>query len=149
MILLCDSSFLFGWYDSADSWYSQARQLADTYNLLGARWVIPWPILYEVLNTRLARKREVWRGVIADWYRREHRGLLQRLDDLPYREDALLQAREPLRWGGRALSLVDHVLRAVILDPSVRVDYFVTMNPEDFIDVCSQRDVECLSPWSL
>lgn len=52
MILLCDSSFLFGWYDSADSWHPQAEQLTDNYDLLVAQWLIPWPILHEVLNTR-------------------------------------------------------------------------------------------------
>jgi hypothetical protein len=62
---------------------------------------------------------------------------LELLDDSPVRVDALAQSlAEVGRMNYRNLSLVDQVLRLLIADRTLRIDGFITSNPNDFADVC-------------
>jgi hypothetical protein len=42
----------------------------------------------------------------------------------------------------RALSLVDAVLRLVLVDRNVKIDALITFNPGDFSDICQRSGIE-------
>jgi hypothetical protein len=65
------------------------------------------------------------------------------IDDIPYREHAMLQCRNP-RNAIRPLSLVDRVLRAIAEDINNRVDAIVTVDPNDYRDICNRHGIELI-----
>ena len=101
--------------------------------------VLPWPVLYEAVNTRFARRREI----MARFDAVVTQPGTKLLDDAPYRHDAYRTVMEMGRRG-RPLSLVDAVLRSVIEDTNVAVAALLTFTPADFADVCRQNSVELL-----
>jgi len=141
--VLCDASYLLALYDSSDQWAPTARTLTQEWGLDHSVWILPWPIVYEVLSTRMARRHRVLQQVLSEWQKRESARKLVRWDDSPYRDGAVM-AMEPTNWGQRSLSLADHVVRSILEDPSCRVEAFVTHNEKDFIDICTVRDIICL-----
>lgn len=103
--------------------------------------VVPWPIVYETLRTRFVRSRPA-----MERFEHEIRspGVIL-LDDAPYRDDALAHAIEWSLRRGRPLSMVDCVLRLLLDDAQTRIQYLVTFNQRDFVDVCAARRIEL---WS-
>ena len=103
--------------------------------------IVPWPVVYETLRTRFVRNR-------AAMERFEHEiksARVDRLDDAPYREDALSLSIDYSLRQGRPLSMVDCMLRLLLDDLKIRIRYFVTFNQGDFVDVCKTRRIEL---WS-
>ena len=135
--LLPDSGFFFALYDPRDEYHVSAYGKREWLEVLPI--VLPWPVLYEVVNTRFARRREIMARFDAI-VMNPNTALV---DDSPYRYDSY---RTVLEMGqrGRPLSLVDAVLRAVIEDTNVAVAAILTFNRADFIDVCWQNSVEVL-----
>jgi predicted nucleic acid-binding protein len=103
--------------------------------------VVPWPILYETLGTRFVKSRPA----MARFEQEIKSSWIALLDDAPYRDDALAHSLEWSLRRGRALSLVDCVLRLLLDDVQARIQYFVTFNQRDFVDVCAARRIEL---WS-
>jgi predicted nucleic acid-binding protein len=103
--------------------------------------VVPWPILYETLGTRFARSR-----LATERFEQEIKSpRVVPLDDAPFRDEALAHSIEWSLRRGRALSLVDCVLRLLLDDEQTRIQYLVTFNRRDFADVCAARRIEI---WS-
>ena len=67
------------------------------------------------------------------------------INDFEYKENCLKLAFEYSKIGKRSFSLVDIVLRNIILDDSYKIDFLLTYNTEDFIDVCKKRKIEIIS----
>lgn len=101
------------------------------------RIVLPWPILYETLNTRFTRK--------SAWIQ-EFEIIMDRaelVDDRPYRDKILGAAFG--NTGFRAeLSLVDRVMMEVAQDKNVRIGAMLTFNHRDFEVFCAQNRIEYL-----
>lgn len=135
--ILLDTGFWIGLLDPMDRQHSRALRIhtiIERFHVL-----VPWPTLYEFVDTRsMKRPAHVTRldaalrlpGVV-------------RIDDCRYREQALAECLDE-RNARRPMSLVDRVLRAMIADPNIRMDAVVTFNPGDFSDVCRHRDLELL-----
>src|SRR5260370_28582133 len=123
-----DACFLIGLYDSDDQHHQTAVGHFDAiFGEESARnqLVAPWPILYECLGTRYARNARS-ALLFNQHYRYLHQsGQLVLLDDSQYRERLLV---EHLDSRGRPLSLVDRLLRAMILDNKQLFDFFLTYN---------------------
>lgn len=136
--LLLDTSFWYALYERRDSHYEHAQNLADlldNHNL-----VLPWPSLYETLNTRFVRRRE-WIDSFANYATRNN---TVQLPDDTYRDRALGRIfKNPTPW--LALSLVDQVIRLALLDSAVKIDAMITFNPGDFHDICYSRNIELIS----
>ena len=131
--LLVDTGFFIAMYDERDSHHAEAQdkqKLLDVYAI-----ILPWPVLYETINTRFSRRR----GIMArfDAIIRSSNTVL--LNDSPYRAEAY---RTVVRNVRRPLSLVDAVLRAIIEDTNVAVAAMLTFNRRDFNDVCRHHSVE-------
>jgi hypothetical protein len=136
--LLLDSGFWYALYDARDQYHEEATQFTEYlefYNLL-----IPWPSLYETLNTRFVRHPE-WLRAFEHYL---HRPDIVRLPDEGYRDTALNSVLSIGR-GWRSISLVDMVIRSMIADPNIKIDVMITFNQDDFTDVCLTRNIEIIS----
>jgi predicted nucleic acid-binding protein len=100
--------------------------------------IIPWPLTYETLRTRFVRNRLALTRFEQEI--KSPRVLL--IDDAPYREDAIALSIESSLRRGRPLSMVDCLVRLLLSDVATKIDYVVTFNPRDFIDVCTKRRIE-------
>ena len=131
--LLVDTGFFIAMYDERDAHHTEAqdkRKLLDVHAI-----ILPWPVLYETINTRFARRQRI----MARFDTLITSSNTALLDDSPYRIEAY---RSVLRNVRRPLSLVDAVLRAIIEDTNVAVAAMLTFNQRDFNDVCRQHSVE-------
>lgn len=133
---LHDAGYWIALADDSDPHHAAAVHLHAQIE----RWyaIIPWPILYESVSTRMVRRRHSM-NTIAKLLRSPG---VCRLDDSPYRERALtsvLRARSDLRQADSCKSLVDAVLREILQDRGKRLAALVSFNPKDFLDVCARR----------
>lgn len=103
--------------------------------------ILPWPIAYETLRTRFVRNRIA----MARFEQELKSPNIIHVDDAPYRQDALsISIQSSLRLN-RPLSMVDCMLRLLLDDRTTRIQYLVTFNQRDFIDVCRTHKIEL---WS-
>jgi len=143
-----DACFLIGLYDKDDQHHVSALRHFDA--LFGEdsarhQLIVPWPILYETLNTRLA-KNALKSAILSQHW--SYLSLSQRivlLDDGPFRNQPL---QEHLQERSRPLSLVDRVLRAMILDQEKWFDVLVTFNTGDFADACQLSGIPLINERS-
>jgi hypothetical protein len=123
-------------FDNRDPYWGQTTGKEELIELFAV--VIPWPIMYETLRTRMARNRRSMQGLEV-YLKRPH---LNFLDDSPYREGALDQSLSFSLRGFRPLSMVDCLIRLILEDVNVMVHYLATFNDRDFRDVCQKRRIE-------
>ncbi len=137
--LLVDSGFFFALFDPSDSYHAEALQKQEWLDTLSV--VIPWPILYETVNTRFARSM----SRSSEWARQFKKICYKSelLDDSPYRlsafEDTLQrsEARQPI-------SLIDSVMLLMLEDKDVHIDAILTFNDRDFTSICYSKGIEQL-----
>jgi hypothetical protein len=143
-----DACFLIGLYDRDDQHHgTAATHFAALFGEESARHqlVAPWPILYECLGTRYARdpRKSILFG--QHWDYLNESGQLVIVDDGPFRD---LSLDEHMLSGARSFSLVDRVLRAMILGRERYFDFFLTYNAADFADACQLGDVPLINQES-
>ncbi len=137
--LLVDTGFFIALFNPRDQHHAAALEKQDWLEMLSI--VMPWPILYETIDMRFARRP----ATIARFESIIHAPETEFLDDGPYRleayEDTLAQAKAQRH----AMSLVDSVLCAILADTNVRIDAMLTFNFRDFSPICNLRGVELLT----
>ena len=133
--LLVDTGFFIAMYDERDSYHVDAQEKRELLDLFSI--ILPWPVLYETINTRFSKRR----GIMAQIDALVASTNTVLLDDTPYRDEAY---HTVARNAHRPLSLVDAVLRTIIEDTNVAVTAILTFNQRDFHDVCRQHSVELL-----
>lgn len=140
---LVDTSYFIALWDEGDEHHEEAvnKQVHfDSFSLL-----VPWPVLYETLNTRFVRRPE--------WVERfdQTAELFDIVDDGRYRCSALRLTRKAAlseRPADRSPpSLVDRILLAMIDDDDLRIDGILTFNHRDFIAPCMEREIEYLCSY--
>jgi predicted nucleic acid-binding protein len=135
-----DSGFLIALYDETDEHHEKAESFfIPHFTELGNELLVPWPVLYETVSTRMTRHRRQMDSLNRDWKYLHSRKQLILLDDKDFRAVALEEcmkevARPAQRY--RTLSLADRVIRGMLSDISIRIDYFITYNQKDFVDIC-------------
>jgi hypothetical protein len=67
------------------------------------------------------------------------------LDDADYKEFALESAFDFAFNSNRSLSLVDMVIRQMLADERQKIDYLISFNQGDFVDICTRRNIHILS----
>lgn len=132
--VLVDTGFWIALLDERDEHFEAAQTKAAL--LLEYRYILPWPILYETLRTRLVRN-ELRLKKFERFLKRPNANFLE---DGKYREKALEVTLSKPK--GSCLSLDDSLLREIIDDRAVRIHYLFTFNVRDFADVCRARNVE-------
>lgn len=131
--ILTDTCFWIGLIDKDDQYHDESVKVYDQINKFEI--ILPWPIYYEVLRTRFMR-----RPLYVDLFFRElKRPNIKTIDDSPYKQKAL---DETLKLAGkRQISLVDMVMRFMLDDAGMKIDYLVTFNESDFVDICRKRQI--------
>jgi predicted nucleic acid-binding protein len=145
MAAICvDSVFLMALYTPRDQHHEMAAQHFRALfgeDSLGNALIVPWPILYESLNTRLARHANALEKLNRDWTILRLANRLSLRSDASYRDEALREMFEDTSPRRRALSLVDRVVRAILSSHQAGVDAFVTYNAADFADTCALYNI--------
>ena len=136
--LLVDSGFFFALFDPRDQHHAAARDKQEWLEMFSV--VMPWPILYETINTRFMRRPET----IARFESLMNAPETEFLDDSPYRLEAYEDTLRRAKMRREAVSLVDAVLHAILDDTNVRIGAMLTFNLRDFGQICHVRGVELL-----
>lgn len=133
--VLPDTGVWYALCDSRDSFHSKA--LSGAGLLEQHHVVLPWPVVYETLCTRFVRNTRALRRFV----RLLERPRIEYLDDSTYVQGAFDVAIESSLSHARPLSMVDCAIRLILDDVNIRVDYLMTFNPGDFLDVCERRRI--------
>ncbi len=137
--ILIDSCFWYALFDASDTHHSKAQKLAEYLDF--GKIIIPFPILYETLNTRFV-KRKHWISIFNEYLTRETTVIV--FDD-KYRGKALETTMIDSQLGTRPMSLVDMTIRLMLDDVNLNISTLITFNVGDFIDVCSSKRIELIS----
>ena len=142
MNVIIDSCFWFSFLQNrkADH-HEEAVRIYEYLSELGVDFIIPYPSLYETLNTRLFKEghKELSRWMATQLVANEN--FIKIPDDL-YRQLAFDNTVSP--QNNRGISFVDNIIRAMIADRSVQIKALVTFNRRDFEDLCYERGVELI-----
>lgn len=115
--ILLDSNFWFGLLDRNDQWYEKSLNIYNNLNKKIERvyLVLPWPTLYEFLNTRIVN-----RGV-NHFFEILTRFKHQKYPDEDMRENAFKSLSK-----NKSFSLVDIVLIEIASKRIPNLKYFIT-----------------------
>lgn len=138
-VAVVDTGFWIALLHERDQHHSPAQNKAET--LRNLEYILPWPTLYETLNTRLVRRPELVKRFVEGFLKRPNAHVW---DDSRYRDEALEKTLSDESIKKRPISLVDNVLRAIIADTNVKINCLFTFNIADFADICRRRNVEIL-----
>lgn len=143
MNVLVDTGFWFAYYDNSDSFHQVAvsiMDLLDNHNIL-----IPFPSLYETINTRFSKKKK-WMEHFKALINNPNCTLIS---DDSYKEMTLELSMNSAIEKDRAISMVDMIIRQMLDDVNLRSDALITFNPEDFADVCRKKNKVMISDSNI
>lgn len=139
MNVIVDTGF---WYSYLGTREQERHMVADKVfrrlEELEANFLIPFPTLYEAINTKLLKSKNRTK---ANWFLRQLQSNPRfiKVPDDEYKDDAyLLTVSEN---NHRGYSLVDMIIRVMMEDDRLKIDSLLTLNIEDFIDVASRRGI--------
>jgi predicted nucleic acid-binding protein len=138
MNICTDAGFLIGLYDQTDQYHEEAaHHFQSLFESSANRLIVPWPVLYEAVSTRMTRRRNALALFERHWRYLLLRQQLELLSDLPFRDGMVEECFEEIGMDRyRALSAVDRVLRRMLSNRDLRIHAFITFNAADFVDVC-------------
>lgn len=143
MNVLLDSCFWFSFLQNrrADH-HEEAVKIYDFLSGLEVDFIIPYPSLYETLNTRLFKEghRELSRWMANQLVSNDH---FIKIPDDKYREIAFINTVSPRN--SRGISFVDHIIRAMLVDKAAQIKALVTFNTHDFEDLCYKHGIEIIN----
>ncbi len=135
--VIIDSCFWFALVKTSDGYHQDAARISSKLFVPINRILVPFPSLYEVLNTTFMKEGRL--SSFNEWMRNPS---IQLIQDDKYRTEAL---EETMVQRGRDLSLVDNVIRNMLDDKQLDIRAIVTFNVKDFFDVCMNRHIEIIS----
>lgn len=133
--VLVDTGIWYSMFDPSDHNYQQGRQKAATLESLII--VVPWPTMYETLRTRFVRKKEALRQFEV-YLKRPN---VEYEPDGAFQDSAFALALKSSLEKNRPLSMVDCLIRLMLEDVNLKINYLATFNEKDFSDVCRKRRV--------
>jgi len=134
--IIIDTGYWYALFDARDEYHLEANELADYLDL--GNILIPYPTLYETLNTRFSKRTE-WMTEFKKIIERDNVTLI---NDADYKESALNLTFESTILENRPISLVDTIIRIMLDDNNLKIDYLLSFNPGDFFDICQKRRIE-------
>lgn len=135
--ILVDSCFWYALFDARDQHHAEAQQMKEYLDY--GNIIIPYPVLYETLNTRFSKMKE-WMSAF-DVILRKYTTLC--IPDEVYRKDALDSTFVTAKK--RPMALVDMVIRYMLDDVNLNIKKMITFNVGDFDDVCRRKGIEVIS----
>ena len=139
--VLVDTGFWFALYDEKDQYHNKALKVMD--RLVNSRFLIPFPTLYETLNTSFAKNRN-----LRAFHLHISLDTCVLVHDEKYKMSALDKTFES-SLNRRPLSLVDMIIRHMLDDVDLHIDGLISFNPGDFIDVCYRKGIELISHQNI
>jgi predicted nucleic acid-binding protein len=134
--ILVDSCFWIALYTPEETErHERALDLID--DLENNEILLPWPTLYEFVNTRLARRKD-YLFAFEQFLLKPN---VRKISDEIYKSPALENIFELNISRMSSISLIDEVLRQMILDANLKIDYLVTFNRSDFEYPCQLAKV--------
>lgn len=137
--IIADTGFWFALYEPRDRYFKNANQIFDY--IVNSNLFIPWPTLYETMNTRFVKHKEYMHSF--ELFINKPNIIL--VNDEEYRDKSVKMAFEMAGIGKRPMSLVDIIIREMLSDSSYKIDFLLTFNNADFYDICKKRKVEIIS----
>ena len=138
MNILIDTGFWFAYYDGSDEHHYEAKLIMEKLEF--HQILIPYPSLYETIDTRFCKRKE-WVEHFSHLISRPRCILIQ---DDPYKDCSLELSINSSLNHNWAISLVDMVIRQMIDDENLKTDAVITFNPGDFADICRKRNIICV-----
>ena len=135
--ILIDTCFWYALYDKSDEHYNKAQKMVDY--LKSGKIVLPFPVLYETLDTRFCHRKE-WVHSFNEIINCDTTVLVS---DDKYRENALNKTF--FTNEKRPMSLVDMTIRFMLEDVNLNLNALITFNKSDFIDICQSKRIELIS----
>jgi predicted nucleic acid-binding protein len=135
--ILIDTCFWYALYDESDEHYKKAQKMVDY--LKSGNIVLPFPVLYETLDTRFCNRKD-W---VASFNEIISRDTTVLISDDRYRENALTKTF--FTNEKRPMSLVDMTIRFMLEDVNLNLNALITFNKGDFIDICHSKRIELIS----
>lgn len=133
--VLTDTCFWIAFFDKTDEKHQTSVSIME--QIERTTIILPWPILYEVLRTKFV-KNKLW---VANFNRLLTQLKIEYIYDDDYRQNALWDFFGLSLKDKRNISFVDVVLRSMLKNINLRIDYLITYNERDFIDICKLRKV--------
>ena len=134
--VLADTGFWYALYEPRDNNFDQANTIGEL--IQEQNIILPWPSLYETLSTRFTKRPDrmkQFKTIIS-------KPNVNFIDDTEYKDNALNLTFDYSRIGSRTFSLVDVIIRELLKDDSLKIDYQITFNKRDFIDLCQIRKID-------
>lgn len=128
--LIVDSGVWFAVFDKTDSMFKYADAIISV--LEKHQLLIPYPSLYETINTRFAKNTYYQVDKLFSYLNNPDKVIL--VTDDAYREDAL-KAIEQNSKNGKHYSLVDMIIRLMMEDNNLGPRAVFSFNVEDFAGV--------------
>jgi predicted nucleic acid-binding protein len=138
--LLIDTGFWIALFTEDDKYFERANK---TWGIISKyKLIVPWPTMYETLNTRFVNKVERF----VKFRQAIKKQNVSLIEDSIYKENAwsMLLNDFPPEKGKKHPSFVDGIIREMLIDKELKIDYLVTYNPSDFSEVCNQHKITLL-----
>ncbi len=137
--VVTDSCYWLGLLDETDEHHKKSLMISE---LIQNQYILfPFPCFYEIIRTRFLKKKEM----LYNFENLLKNSNVKYIDDTNYKDSALLKVYELNKYSYIKHSLTDAVIREMISDINLRMDYLVTFNVKDFADICAIRGIEILN----
>ena len=140
MRIIVDSGFWFGFMDKSDGYHKQAEEIFEKISDHNPVFLIPYPSLYETLNTKMLRLRNHGNPRVHKFFTslKAYPKQYIKVCDTNYRDKAF---ENTVSGNPRGLSFVDNIIREMMCDKNQKIDALITFNTGDFIDVCTKEGI--------
>lgn len=136
--ILTDTCFWLGLLSENDQHYEESHKLKSVVE--NQILIFPFPCFYEIVRTKFVKDK-----IKLDRFETFLKTLnIKYVDDTLYKDIALEKVYAFNKKPYITHSLADAVIREMISDINLRMDYFITYNEKDFADLCAKRGVEIL-----
>ncbi len=131
--ILIDTGFWIALYDPADDPKLTLEAERISEEIVDEEIIIPFPTLYEFINSRLSR-----REAKLEFEQLLKRPNVKKLSDTKYKEQALENFFLKSKFNYTDISLVDEILKLIIADKQINIDYIVSFDNGLLNDAISQ-----------
>ena len=137
--VITDTCYWLGLVDSKDEHHEKSVLISEL--IKDANIVFPFPCFYEIIRTKFL-KNKMKLTALENLLKNSK---IQYIDDTKYKDIALNKVYELNKKSFISHSLTDAVIREMLSDVDLRLNYLVTYNVKDFADICAKRNIEILS----
>lgn len=121
--ILVDTGYWISLYDPTDDPRKTVEAERIASEIEDEEIIIPFPTLYEFVNSRLSR-----REAKLEFEKLLRKPNIKRFDDTKYKEKALENIFIKSKYDFTDISLVDEVLKLILEDKQVKIDYIVSFD---------------------